>query len=206
MTVPVAKAPASSIARCENVGCTKNGTKKCSRCQLVFYCGEGCQKADWQKHKVTCVSTKSSTSSEKPQNAPVPPAAQPSSAASAASSSIFNLEGFQEWAQSCIASSSPDALKSARLAAAGGKIDEAVTFISLMTPADRQTFFDEMANSPLWRGVDVAVCLFKNERQKEAMQMAKGFSPPDIEIFTQAVMTPELTKKFWGRYDKIIRV
>jgi hypothetical protein len=31
--------------------------QKCSRCRSVIYCGELCQKADWDKHEVFCNKT-----------------------------------------------------------------------------------------------------------------------------------------------------
>lgn len=35
--------------------CAKPATNKCSRCKSTWYCSTECQKADWQKHKVSCV-------------------------------------------------------------------------------------------------------------------------------------------------------
>jgi hypothetical protein len=34
--------------------CGKEGYKKCSRCEEVYYCGRECQIKDWQKHKAVC--------------------------------------------------------------------------------------------------------------------------------------------------------
>ncbi|KAG7393334.1 hypothetical protein PHYPSEUDO_009538 [Phytophthora pseudosyringae] len=55
-----AKAPGKvmlpgSIQRvCGADRCSKNGTLRCSRCKAQFYCGPGCQKADWKLHKTGC--------------------------------------------------------------------------------------------------------------------------------------------------------
>ena len=40
---------------CSNSGCDKAGTKSCSGCQVVKYCGAKCQKEDWKRgHKKAC--------------------------------------------------------------------------------------------------------------------------------------------------------
>jgi hypothetical protein len=33
---------------------TKSSMKKCSKCRIIYYCDEICQKNDWPKHKLTC--------------------------------------------------------------------------------------------------------------------------------------------------------
>lgn len=44
---------ASNDSRCE--WCfTTNNLKKCSACQVVWYCGSTCQKSDWKLHRVEC--------------------------------------------------------------------------------------------------------------------------------------------------------
>lgn len=39
---------------CDRDGCTNEGTKRCSGCQQVYYCGEACQKTAWSSHKKGC--------------------------------------------------------------------------------------------------------------------------------------------------------
>ncbi len=34
--------------------CSKEGSKRCSRCKVVYYCGRVCQKKDWKIHKKVC--------------------------------------------------------------------------------------------------------------------------------------------------------
>ncbi|KAK2659624.1 hypothetical protein Ddye_006157 [Dipteronia dyeriana] len=42
-----------SESRCD--GCfTSNNIKKCSGCQVVWYCGSTCQKLDWKLHRLEC--------------------------------------------------------------------------------------------------------------------------------------------------------
>ncbi|KAK0576617.1 hypothetical protein LWI29_020596 [Acer saccharum] len=42
-----------SDSRCD--GCfTSNNIKKCSGCQVVWYCGSTCQKLDWKLHRLEC--------------------------------------------------------------------------------------------------------------------------------------------------------
>ena len=33
----------------------KADLKQCVRCKIALYCDANCQKADWRKHKVTCI-------------------------------------------------------------------------------------------------------------------------------------------------------
>jgi SET and MYND domain-containing protein len=43
----------SSESRCD--GCFKtNNLKKCSACQVVWYCGSSCQKSEWKLHRDEC--------------------------------------------------------------------------------------------------------------------------------------------------------
>ncbi|RLN97210.1 hypothetical protein BBJ28_00004586 [Nothophytophthora sp. Chile5] len=55
-----AKAPAKmmlpgSIQRiCGADRCSKNGTLRCSRCKMQYYCSPECQKSDWKLHKIGC--------------------------------------------------------------------------------------------------------------------------------------------------------
>ena len=34
--------------------CSKEASKKCSKCKLQFYCSKQCQKEDWKNHKAIC--------------------------------------------------------------------------------------------------------------------------------------------------------
>mmetsp|Transcript_23669 Transcript_23669/g.65707 ORF Transcript_23669/g.65707 Transcript_23669/m.65707 type:complete len:140 (-) Transcript_23669:1046-1465(-) len=34
--------------------CQKEASKKCSRCNLAWYCSVECQKKDWKKHRSVC--------------------------------------------------------------------------------------------------------------------------------------------------------
>lgn len=46
---------------CNYEGCPNSKethTQKCSRCSLAEYCGPGCQRADWARHKVWCSAAK----------------------------------------------------------------------------------------------------------------------------------------------------
>ncbi|OSC99685.1 hypothetical protein PYCCODRAFT_1394711 [Trametes coccinea BRFM310] len=47
-------ASASKEERCNK--CSKKGDDllRCSRCKTVFYCSQGCQRADWMSHKAVC--------------------------------------------------------------------------------------------------------------------------------------------------------
>ena len=36
---------------------SKDAVKKCARCLLVYYCGVNCQRADWEKHRMSCIAT-----------------------------------------------------------------------------------------------------------------------------------------------------
>ena len=50
--VPVRFDP--SLLRCGEASCAGKGTKSCSRCKSVRYCGGACQKADWPAHREAC--------------------------------------------------------------------------------------------------------------------------------------------------------
>ena len=39
---------------CQNPGTAAASLKKCSRCQLSFYCSSRCQKLHWKSHKSLC--------------------------------------------------------------------------------------------------------------------------------------------------------
>ena len=41
------------MPRCGN-SCGQQGTKRCSKCQTVYYCSKECQKAHWKIHKKGC--------------------------------------------------------------------------------------------------------------------------------------------------------
>ena len=47
------------IELCYNLKCSKEGTKKCSRCHTVYYCSLECQKSHWKHHKLVCKSSSS---------------------------------------------------------------------------------------------------------------------------------------------------
>ncbi|KAL1718149.1 hypothetical protein EV715DRAFT_201727 [Schizophyllum commune] len=49
------KYTAGSKDLCTYVKCNKPGElRKCSKCQLAWYCSRDCQKADWPEHRKTC--------------------------------------------------------------------------------------------------------------------------------------------------------
>ncbi|KAL9446707.1 hypothetical protein AB3S75_014384 [Citrus x aurantiifolia] len=43
----------SSISRCDGCFASSN-LKKCSACQVVWYCGSNCQKLEWKLHRLEC--------------------------------------------------------------------------------------------------------------------------------------------------------
>jgi hypothetical protein len=43
----------SMLKACAGCGSTEH-TKKCGRCEVVYYCGRECQKKDWKNHKSAC--------------------------------------------------------------------------------------------------------------------------------------------------------
>jgi hypothetical protein len=44
----------SPMEPCAHLGCVKEGRLQCTRCKQARYCGEQCQRADWQSHKKQC--------------------------------------------------------------------------------------------------------------------------------------------------------
>lgn len=43
----------STVSRCD--GCfASESLKKCSACQVVWYCGSTCQKSEWKLHRLEC--------------------------------------------------------------------------------------------------------------------------------------------------------
>jgi hypothetical protein len=54
-------------SKCGNDNCSNLGSKRCSSCKSVVYCGAECQKNHWAAHKEACKSLKSST---EPASAP----------------------------------------------------------------------------------------------------------------------------------------
>ena len=40
--------------KCSRLGCVARGAKKCGRCEIVYYCGGECQRADWPRHRLEC--------------------------------------------------------------------------------------------------------------------------------------------------------
>ena len=38
---------------CENKN--KKQLKRCSKCEVVYYCNKECQRKDWKEHKIECV-------------------------------------------------------------------------------------------------------------------------------------------------------
>jgi hypothetical protein len=54
------------MTKCIRDGCNKKGSQLCSRCQAVRYCDRNCQKADWKRHKKTCLDPVASASSLDP--------------------------------------------------------------------------------------------------------------------------------------------
>ena len=52
---PASAAPSSAASnkpKCNK--CDAPATKRCSRCQKVWYCSAECQRFDWKKHKPVC--------------------------------------------------------------------------------------------------------------------------------------------------------
>ena len=45
------------IARCCSLpACPKRGAnKRCQRCKKAYYCNTDCQRADWERHRITCL-------------------------------------------------------------------------------------------------------------------------------------------------------
>jgi hypothetical protein len=62
-SLPHRKGEARNVDSCAFSNCTKLGTKVCSRCKLVKYCGKSCQAADWHEHKRSCRKASSSNAS-----------------------------------------------------------------------------------------------------------------------------------------------
>lgn len=44
----------NKIKNCVNVNCSNVGLLKCSKCMVVPYCCQQCQRLDWPKHKIYC--------------------------------------------------------------------------------------------------------------------------------------------------------
>ncbi|KAF9201757.1 hypothetical protein BGZ49_008032 [Haplosporangium sp. Z 27] len=65
----------ASISKPPCVVCKTPSTTRCSRCKIVHYCSQNCQRKDWPSHKIACTpsnattSTTTSTSSTKQQPA-----------------------------------------------------------------------------------------------------------------------------------------
>ncbi|CAD0089016.1 unnamed protein product [Aureobasidium mustum] len=43
-----------SASRCASGSCRRIGTLRCGSCKTTYYCSTGCQKANWERHKLTC--------------------------------------------------------------------------------------------------------------------------------------------------------
>lgn len=42
---------------CDAEGCAwRNPAHRCSKCKLVYYCSQSCQRSDWTRHKMGCLS------------------------------------------------------------------------------------------------------------------------------------------------------
>jgi hypothetical protein len=76
---------------------------------------------------------------------------------------------FEAFEKACIDSGSELALKMARENVAKGSVNEAASFVSLMDSKDQETFLSEMKGKKEWETVSVAICLFRSNRQKEAI-------------------------------------
>eukprot|EP01147_Barroeca_monosierra_P009682 gene9683-1893_t len=44
----------SDFGQCAGPKCTKESTKRCARCKVVFYCSRDCQRNHWARHKHDC--------------------------------------------------------------------------------------------------------------------------------------------------------
>ena len=47
-----------SFHKCESCGKDDKGNKRCTGCFMVWYCGQECQKKEWEKHKAECKETR----------------------------------------------------------------------------------------------------------------------------------------------------
>ncbi|KAJ6735776.1 HISTONE-LYSINE N-METHYLTRANSFERASE ASHR1 [Salix viminalis] len=51
---PYVCVPNNTVSRCD--GCfASESLKKCSACQVVWYCGSTCQKSEWKLHRLECI-------------------------------------------------------------------------------------------------------------------------------------------------------
>lgn len=49
--------PLGCCKKCGKEGDMRAELRRCSRCKLVCYCSETCQKGDWKNHKLSCTTT-----------------------------------------------------------------------------------------------------------------------------------------------------
>lgn len=49
--------PLGCCKKCGKEGDMRAELRRCSRCKLVWYCSETCQKGDWKNHKLSCTTT-----------------------------------------------------------------------------------------------------------------------------------------------------
>lgn len=45
---------ATTTKQCENCSKINNDLLRCSRCKIVYYCDQECQRANWPEHKKVC--------------------------------------------------------------------------------------------------------------------------------------------------------
>lgn len=134
--------PIQIPSKCFNPACGKDdATKKCGRCRQAIYCGQECQEADWNKHQVTCKSTKP-TEGDKEQEKE--------------SKLEKDAPSFEKFLNSHLRSIFPEAFKQAQAHANKGEISTAFNLLLLMTEADQTSFLEWIVEQEGWKKLDKA--------------------------------------------------